>query len=259
MTRAFTISDVHQLPAERRTETRAAAGALHLKAEQLCKVIDERAILRDVSLEIFRGDFVALLGANGAGKSTLFRILSTLNSATSGTLELLGLRAGTNAAAIRAKIGLVSHQSMLYGDLTALENLTFFGRLYGVKEPAKRAAELLATLGLKQRANDRVKSFSRGMAQRVAIARALVHDPELLLADEPFAGLDAPSAAVLEKLLTDLNAAGKTILLANHDIAQSLRLARRAVILFRGRKIADVRSEDITPGEALLHMEGAAE
>lgn len=227
-----------------------------VRAEKLCKTIEDRPILRDLELEIPAGQYVALLGANGAGKSTLLKILSTLVAPSSGTLQLFGRTLKSECAAIRARIGLIGHQSMLYHDLSALENLEFFARLYGVPAPRRRALDLLDQLGLKARAGDAVKSFSRGMAQRVAIARALLHDPELLLADEPFAGLDAPSTDLLEKTLTGLHAAGKTIILANHDLRQSLQLAQRAVVLAKGRKVLDAPTPELSVATILAHMEG---
>ena len=233
--------------------TAAVLSCIH--AADICKSIDDRPILRNIDLEIPSGQFVALLGANGAGKSTLLRILSTLLPPTAGSLELFGLSARAATLGARARIGLIGHQSMLYADLTALENLEFFGKLYNVAAPQNRALHLLTILGLAQRANDRVKSFSRGMAQRVSIARALMHNPDLLLADEPFAGLDAPSAANLERVLTSLHNAGKTIILANHDIAQSLRLADRAVLLVKGRKFVDAPASSLDADHVLFRME----
>ncbi len=226
-----------------------------VRANGLCKSIDERPILKGIDLEVGRGRFIALLGANGAGKSTLLKLLATLTTPTSGRLELFGMEArGTAAVKVRAKIGLIGHQTMLYHDLSARENLEFFGALYGVADVRKRAMHLLEAMGLATRASDAVKAFSRGMMQRVAIARALMHDPELLLADEPFAGLDAPSTAVLEKVLRDLHAAGKTIVLANHDIGQSLRLAERAVVLRGGKKVIDAGSSELDERRVLQEM-----
>jgi heme exporter protein A len=134
---------------------------------------------------------------------------------------------------------------MLYRDLSARENLVFFGKLYGIQSARARADRLLEAMGLLQRAGEPVKNFSRGMIQRVAIARALMHDPDLLLADEPFDGLDAPSVDASEQLLAHLHRAGKTIILVNHDIAQSLRIAPRIVVLRNGRGVID------SPGAAL--------
>jgi heme exporter protein A len=148
-------------------------------------------------------------------------------------------------------LGLIGHQSMLYRDLTARENLELFARLYAVKSPGRRAEELLSIVGLLHRADDAVKTFSRGMSQRVSIARALVHEPDLLLADEPFAGLDVPGAAAVERLLTDLHAAGKTIIMVNHDVVQSLRLAERVIVL-GGGSIAIDQQARVADAPAIL-------
>ena len=232
-----------------------------VKATALGKTIDERPILREVDLDLGQGRFLALLGANGAGKSTLLKVLATLAPATSGSLLLFGHDltkshgGGGTLNKVRARIGLIGHQSMLYHDLSACENLVFFGKLYGVKEPRNRAMHLLTGLRLADRAHDPVKAFSRGMIQRVAIARALMHSPDLLLADEPFAGLDAPSTKMLEEVLTDLHAAGKTVILANHDIAQSLRLAEHAIVLRKGRKVIDQPTFQLDTKTVLSEME----
>ena len=210
-----------------------------VRAVDLTKWFDQRCVLEQINVEVFAGGFLAILGANGAGKSTLLRMLSTLIAPTSGELSLFGEPAGANAAALRAGIGMISHQPMLYRDLTVLENLKFFGRLYGVSHASDRAMALLADTDLAERAHDTVKTLSRGMTQRVAIARALMHDPQLLLADEPFAGLDAPSVERLEVLLLGLRKQGKAIILSNHDIAQSLRLAKHAIVLRGGRVVID--------------------
>ena len=209
----------------------------------LGKSFDNRPILRDVNLVIQSGSFVSLVGPNGAGKSTLLHVLSTLTAPTAGELALFGRSAGHNVAALRARIGVIGHQPMLYRDLSARENLLFFGRLYGVRRPDDRARELLQRVELAERADDFVRTFSRGMLQRVAIARALMHQPELILADEPFTGLDVASIRTLEALLAELHDAGRTIMLANHDIAQSLRLADR-VVLLRGGGVALDRPTD---------------
>jgi len=247
-----------QLPSILGPAMTADAAAIPVRASGLSKSIESRDILRDIDLEIPHGRFIALLGANGAGKSTLLKILSTLNAPTAGTLDLFGISAAASAVKIRRHIGLIGHQTMLYHDLSAMENLVFFAKLYGIADPAGRAMELLTQLGLANRANDPVKAFSRGMAQRVAIARALLHEPRLLLADEPFAGLDAPSTALLERLLTELHGQGKTIILANHDIAQSLRLAQTAIVLAKGRKVIDTHADQLDAGAVLASMENAA-
>ena len=185
------------------------------------------------------GGYLALLGANGAGKSTLLNILAMLTCLTQGSLELFGkpvLRGDVNA---RARIGMIGHQPMLYRDLSARENLVFFGKLFRVANTNKRATQLLERIGLADRGDDQVRTFSRGMVQRIAIARALMHDPQLIFADEPFSGLDVPSVRTLESILGQLHDEGKTIVLVNHDIAQSLRLAQRIIILRQGRIVCD--------------------
>lgn len=206
-----------------------------VQAIGLGKSFDRRRVLEQINLRIPPGAFLALLGANGAGKSTLLRILATLIPPTDGQLLLFGQSVRTDLVALRAKIGMIGHQPILYRDLSVWENLLFFGKLYEVANVNDRAGQLLESVGLADRAHDAVKTLSRGMTQRVAIARALMHEPALLLADEPFAGLDAPSTRSLELLLEQLHGEGKTIILVNHDIEQSLRLARQAVVLRRGR------------------------
>ena len=224
-------------------------------ARGLRKVIDDRVILNDLSFTIPAGSYVALLGANGAGKSTLMRILSMLVPLSAGTLDLFG-QSSSKGASLRRRIGLIGHQAMLYRDLSPRENLVLFGKLYGVADVKHRAAGLLELVNLADRADDPVKNFSRGMTQRVAIARALMHDPDLLLADEPFAGLDAPSSDTLERLMSALHRAGKSILLANHDITQSLRLAGHAIILRSGQIVADCPSSGLSTEQALAQITG---
>ena len=220
----------------------------------LSKSIDGRPILRSVTLTIDDGQFLAVLGANGTGKSTLLKILSTLMPPSGGELRLFGQRATGASVGLRRSIGLIGHQSMLYRDLSAAENLEFFGKLYGVPDPTRRARQMLEMIGLRERANDPVKNFSRGMLQRVAIARALLHDPKLLLADEPFDGLDAPSIESLEDLLAQLGNAGKTIVMVNHDVEQSLAIAGRAIVLRGGRVVLDQPTHRLYPREVLSEV-----
>jgi heme exporter protein A len=239
-------------------EASAAAvteAALAIETLGLGKQIDERPILREVNLAIPAGQFVALLGANGAGKSTLLKVLSTLTPATSGEVRLFGKPLNREAAALRARIGLVSHQSMLYRELSARENLEFFAKLYNLPDPAARAREGLEAVGLWHRANDPVRDFSRGMTQRVSIARALIHEPELVLADEPFAGLDVAASGAIEGLLTGAHRAGRTVVLVNHDIAQSLRLAERVVVLHEGAVMIDQSVRGVSAQDVIEAIE----
>lgn len=201
--------------------------------------LDDRPILHDINLDIPAGRTVALLGANGAGKTSLLRILAALTPASKGELFLFGHRTDPTTTKMRSRIGIIAHQPMLYRDLSARENLEFFGKLYAVGNPCARSAEVLKLVGLSHRADEPVKKLSRGMTRRVAIARALMHDPALLLGDEPFDGLDAPSGRTLEALLGRLGADGKTVIFSNHNISQSLALADTAIVLRYGRVVLD--------------------
>ena len=189
--------------------------------------------LASIDLTIPPGRSLAVLGPNGAGKSTLLRLLAGLARPSAGTVEIGGQRAHGREA--RARVGLVGHATFLYPALTARENLIFAGRLHGVAEPAARAAELLEEAGLADAADRPVGGFSRGMAQRVAIARGLVHDPAVLLLDEPFTGLDRRSAERLAERLARLRGERRTLLLVTHDVVSAARLADAAVVLARGR------------------------
>jgi len=228
-----------------------------VQALDLTKWIDGRPILRNINLDIPAGRFVVILGANGAGKSTLLKVLATLTRPTSGELRLFGRPASADAARLRARIGIISHQSMLYRELSARDNLVFFGRLYGIERPRERAKRLLEMVGLADRADDPVKTFSRGMMQRAAIARALVHEPDLLLADEPFAGLDAPAVKALEELLSRLHGKGKTIILTHHDVDHSLRMAEQAVVLRAGQVVVDRWARQLDAATAIREMTAA--
>jgi ABC-type multidrug transport system ATPase subunit len=236
------------------TADRVASSVIH--AAGLVKTLDDRPILNGLNFSVFPGEYVVILGVNGAGKTTLLKMLSTLAAPTAGELRLFGLAVPKFASAARARLGLIGHQSMLYRDLTARENLELFAKLYGVSDPAGRAEDLLRIVGLTARADDPVKVFSRGMTQRISIARALVHEPDLLLADEPFAGLDVPGTAAIERLLSALHRAGKTIVMVNHDVSQSLRLGERILVLRDGLLAADRRAAEIDAGDVLAEMSG---
>lgn len=232
-----------------------AASSPAVRAVGVHKVLDDRPILRDLTFDLPAGCYATLLGANGAGKTTLLRMLSTLTTPSRGELEIFGRSTLRHGALIRAKIGLIGHQSMVYRDLSALENLIFFGRLHDIPEPGTRAMDLLEFVGLADRAHDAVKTFSRGMVQRVSIARSLLHEPRLLLADEPFAGLDAPSADTVERLMAQLNGEGMAVILANHDVRQSLRLAERVIVLRKGRLALDAPAGDMSAEDVLGEIE----
>ncbi len=193
--------------------------------------------LRDVSLEIQPGEFVTLLGANGSGKSTLLKVMALVARPSVGRGEFGARGKLEDGAAVRARIGFVAHSTMLYDELSALENLEFFGRLYGVDSARQRAKESLAAVGLEERSDSVVRTFSRGMRQRVALARALLHQPGLLLLDEPAAGLDTEGQQWLARLLESLRDAGCTMVMSTHGAGEVASLATRCVRLDAGRVV----------------------
>jgi heme exporter protein A len=214
-----------------------SAGALPLaiEADRVGKSFGRTVVLRDVTMRIPRGAAVAVFGPNGAGKSTLLRVCATLYRPSSGLLRLFdGAAAGP---AVRRRIGLVAHQSFLYPDLSARENLVFYGRMYRLSDPERVADDWLARLALADAATRPLRVLSRGTEQRLALARALLHDPELVLLDEPWSGLDPAAADTLSALLADLKGAGRTVVIATHDFARGMEIGDRAIILHRGRVV----------------------
>jgi ABC-type multidrug transport system ATPase subunit len=221
-----------------------SADFLDLSIRELSRNFGRRRALSRVSLDCRAGEIVGLLGPNGAGKSTLLAILSTLAAASSGSVLYGGRTAREIGAPLRSRIGVLSHDLHLYSELTALENLIFFGRLYGVANARTVAADALRRARLEDRGGDVVSGFSRGMRQRLALERALLHSPRLLLLDEPFTGLDDASTMALIERLRELRSAGCIILAATHDLDVGEAVFDRAVILHEGRLIAreaDVR------------------
>ncbi len=218
-----------------------------IEVRGLTKRFGAVAALDRLDLAVATGESLALFGPNGAGKTTLIRILTLGLRATAGTFRIAGLDPARDDLGIRQRIGLISHQSLLYDSLTAAENLEFFARLYGVEQPRARAAQLLETLGLGHRVEDPVGHFSRGMQQRVSIARALVHDPPLVLLDEPFSGLDPHAAGILRATLAGLRTRGRTVVLVTHNLRQGLELSDRWILLSRGRLLGAGDSSTADP------------
>ena len=213
--------------------------------------------VRNVSLQVRRGEFVALFGSNGAGKTTFLKVAAGLMRPTKGSLSIEGLDIAKNPEEARRRIGFLSHNTFVYRDLSPLENLKFFCRMYGVSDSEDRLLDLLNRVDLAQRAREPVRAFSRGLQQRVGIARALLHDPSLILLDEPYTGLDAKAAQTLNDTLDEAARAGKTIILTTHDIDQGLRAASRAVILDRGKVVHDGPAKDSAARQAYVrHIHG---
>lgn len=230
-----------------------------IQGRGLTKRYEMRTVLREIDLAIHSGECVVLFGPNGAGKTTLIRVLSTLTRAQRGSLCINDVDASESPNAARAQIGVVAHQPYLYDSLTARENLQFFARLYDVPDRERRIDSVLRKVELHDRADDRVGTFSRGMVQRVALARAILHQPTILLFDEPDTGLDIASVRVLERILGDHCRAGGSILTTTHDIAFGLRIASRVLMMVRGAIVADepVDQIDTASIEATMSTPGA--
>ncbi|MGY4707557.1 ABC transporter ATP-binding protein [Candidatus Bipolaricaulota sp. J31] len=193
------------------------------------KALGGREVLRGITVEVQRGDVFGYLGPNGAGKTTTIRVLLGLLEPDSGEVLIFGERAGPRA---RARLGFVLESDGLFDGLTAVENLELFARLYRVKRP--RIGELLELVGLSREGRERAGRFSRGMRQRLALARALLHDPEILVLDEPTAGLDPSGQMELRELLRELAAAGKTVFFSSHNLDEVERLCNRIALIHRG-------------------------
>jgi heme exporter protein A len=205
-----------------------------IEVKKLVKRFGLRTILRGLDFSVEPGEFVALLGPNGTGKTTFLRILATLSRPSMGQVKVAGHALPHQAAKVRAKLGVVSHMPLLYPDLTAEENLQFYARMYGVTNYAPRITEVLGLVGLGNRRKDLVRTFSRGMQQRLAIGRAVIHNPEVMLFDEPYSGLDQDASEMLDDVLRSVAAEGRTVVMTSHDLARAEDLATRFDILSRG-------------------------
>jgi heme exporter protein A len=222
-----------------------------IEVRKLVKRFGLKPVLRGLSFHADPGEFVAILGPNGAGKTTFLRILASLSRPTLGEVRVAGYRLPDQAAAVRRRLGVVSHLPLLYGDLTAEENLRFYTRLYGVEREDRRVAEVLELVGLSPRRRDLVRTFSRGMQQRLAIGRAVLHDPDVILFDEPHTGLDQDACTMLDGVLRRVAAQGRTIVMTSHDLARIADLASRFDVLSRGVIIASKQRADIEPDDLL--------
>src|SRR5580658_9289411 len=203
-----------------------------LEVSGVWKYYGDFPALRDIAFRVIPGSTVALLGRNGAGKTTLLRILAGLSKPSRGSVTINGMNVREEYA--RRRIGVLGHGISLYDELSATENLMVFARLYGLAAPRKAALEWLERTGLERVRDGLVREFSRGMRQRLAVARAFIHDPEVLLFDEPFTALDDRAIAVLESLLQDAHAQGRTIVLSTHQLKEALVLATHVALISRG-------------------------
>jgi len=219
-----------------------------IRAEGLSRRFGVVTALNQLSLTVEAGESVAVFGPNGAGKTTFLRLCSTLLRPSSGRIALYGVDLARGTSSVRRRLGVLSHQSFLYPDLTPTENLEFYARMYGVAEAAERVAELIARTGLGGWAHRPVRTLSRGLEQRCALARALLHRPELLLLDEPFSGLDVEAGQQIEALLGEERSRGVTLVLTTHDLERGFALCQRGVVLRRGELRWDGRLADLDRG-----------
>jgi len=217
-----------------------------IQLQQITKTFGARIVLRNLNLTIQEGDFITLMGANGVGKTTLLHLVASLSKPTAGNIIINGYNLAQNAQELRRFIGLVSHKTLLYDDLTADQNLQFYAKLYNVPQATARIETLLQQVGLWGRQHDPVRVYSRGMQQRLSIARALLHNPPILLLDEPDTGLDQQAAAKLSNLLLEVSGQQRTILMTTHNFEWGVSKGNRVVILARGQVVYDVATAQVS-------------
>jgi heme ABC exporter ATP-binding subunit CcmA len=204
-----------------------------LRTEALSKQFGNLTVLRSLSVTVQPGEFLTIFGRNGAGKTTFLKIVAGLVRSYTGDVVLFGENLNSTGNAARRRVGFVSHETFLYPDLTVRENLLFHARLYRIPDASRVVDRAIGDMGLEAKAAVPVRTLSRGMKQRVSLSRAFLHQPELLLLDEPFTGLDERAAEVLDQALQTFKAGGGSVLMASHDIARGWK-ADRVAVLDRG-------------------------
>lgn len=231
-----------------------------IQIKKLIKQADTKLILRGIDLSIEKGETVAILGPNGAGKSTLLKVIATLIKPSSGEVKINGLDLKKNGNDIKKLMGYLPHSSLLYEHYSPLDNLVFFGNLYGVKGVEEKAVKLIKDVGLSFFLKEPVKNFSRGMIQRTAIARAIIHEPELLLLDEPHTGLDQGAISILNDVIISMKQKGATTLMVTHDFKQAAEICDRIIIIKDGKVADDFKIKenqiDFVTEKYLEHTEG---
>ena len=210
----------------------------------LNKTFDGYSALKEVNFQICRGESIAIFGPNGAGKTTLIKILATIMSPSSGTILIDGLNIKESAEEARRKIGVVSHNTFLYGNLSAFENLDYYRRLYDV--PVGRIKEVASMVGMQSRLHSHISTLSRGMQQRFSIARALLHNPSIIMLDEPETGLDQQALSFLWAELKGSGHEKRTIVIASHNLERGLEVADRVIILSRGKIVYQNSARNLT-------------
>lgn len=217
-----------------------AAESPLLLARNLTKTFGRFTALRSLSLEVPEGQFLTIVGRNGAGKTTFLKIVSSIVRSYTGEVLLSGKDLKEADEDTRRKIGFVSHESLLYKDLTVRDNLSFYARMYGVPERDRKIDEIIRKIGLETKSSVLVRSLSRGMKQRLSLARAFIHAPSVLLLDEPFTGLDESASETLDELLAEFKGSGGTVIMVTHDIERGWNRADRVVVFERGTVVHEV-------------------
>ncbi|MDP9279674.1 MAG: heme ABC exporter ATP-binding protein CcmA [Gemmatimonadota bacterium] len=229
-----------------------------VEVADLARAFGSRKAVAGVTFSLAPGDCLAVFGPNGAGKTTLLRLLAGLLKPSSGSARLAGIPLPGGRLA-RSRVGLISHHTMLYEALSARENVSFAARLYGIHDPETRVDDSLRRMSMLERANAPVRLLSRGMQQRVSIARAMVHSPQVVLADEPYSGLDESGARALTTMLKELRSSGTAIIIVTHNLAEGLSLATHAAVMHRGRFVRYDSSAGIDAGSyAATYREAVA-
>jgi ABC-type multidrug transport system ATPase subunit len=223
-------------------------GSGDIIAEGVTKSFGNIQALSGIDLRVKKGEFLTVFGPNGAGKTTLIKLLSTLTKPTSGKLIIADHDIRKEPDKVRGLIGVISHDPYLYGNLSALENMRFFASLYSVSQAEEKAIGVIKQIGLESRMHDLVRTFSRGMQQRLAVARAIIHEPKILLLDEPYTGLDQHGGRIFGDLLKWLKTQNRTIIMTTHNLPEGLEISDRVAILNKGKIIyeSDARGVELT-------------
>ncbi len=221
-----------------------SAGTPALEIQGLTKSFGDFHALRGIDLIVWRGETVAIFGPNGAGKTTLIKLLATIMRPSSGKILIDGLDIKVHPEEARRRLGVVTHQTYLYGNLTVSENLEFYATMYDVHHRQERIREVVGLVAMTSRLHDRVSTLSRGMQQRISIARALLHQPGIVLLDEPETGLDEQSVSLLWKAL-EREEGRRTVLMTTHNLERGLRLSERLLIVNRGKVVYQAPSASL--------------
>ena len=223
----------------------AASDDYAIEVKGLTKSFGTQPALRGIDIEVKKGESVVIFGPNGAGKTTLIKVLATIMNPSSGKILINGLSLKNDAEQVRRSIGVITHQTFLYGNLTAYENLQFYSRMYDVPDIKERIHEIVALVDMTSRLHDRIDTLSRGMQQRLSIARSMLHKPTIMLLDEPETGLDQQAISILREALQTEETGKRTVILTTHSLERGLELGNRLLILSQGRIVYENSTETL--------------